>query len=359
VNADALVRVSWLILQVALAAGLVLLFAHALAVIVVRRHRAPRVERGQRALYALLQPVAGARSPLADHERARLFGHLARLSGTEQEEVLAPIAQSLTPEACEPIRSIAAEIGLLDRAMAWCRSPRWSTRLRGARLCSALCSGESAMVHLLRDRHPAVRAQAADGAARHATPDVVARLLEMIDDPDAFSRFAVQDALLRLGNDVVEPLAMFLESRDGPAIEPAIRVASATPHPRFLAAAIRHSGSDRPAVRVRAMNLLGSIGGSEVARLLVEHLEDGSSDVRAAALRALGRIGHWPRAPEMADRMRDTSWDVRRAAGLALRDLGSPGILMLRRMTSDANSFAADMAMQVLDLPPGVGGESS
>jgi HEAT repeat protein len=96
-----------------------------------------------------------------------------------------------------------------------------------------------------------------------------------------------------------------------------------------------------------------------VARLLVEHLEDGSPDVRAAALRALGRIGHWPRAPEMADRMRDTSWDVRRAAGLALRDLGSPGILMLRRMTRDANSFASDMAMQVLDLPPGVGGEFS
>jgi HEAT repeat protein len=355
-SAAAIVRISLLVLEVALVGGLLILFSHALAVALLRRRRAPRVDGGRRAVYALMPaPAGGGGASLTDAERCDLNAHLARLSGAEQEEVIAPLARSLTPEACAPLRAIANEIGLLDRAAAWCRSRNWSTRLRGARLNAALCAGEDVMIALLRDRHPAVRAQAAEWAARHATPDVVWRLLEMIDDPDAFSRFAVQDALLRLGNDAVEPLARFLEQRDGPAIEPAIRVASALPHPRFLAAAIRHAGSDVAAVRVRAMNLLGSIGGSEVARLLVDRLGDQDAGVRAAAVRALGRIGHWPRAPEMAARMRDTSWDVRRAAGLALRDLGSPGILMLRRMTSDANSFAADMAMQVLDLPPGVG----
>jgi HEAT repeat protein len=350
-----IVRISLLVLEVALLAGLAILFSHAFGILLLRRRRIPRVDRGRRAVYALMPAMAGGGSPLTDAERGDLFTHLSRLSGAEQEEVIAPLARSLTPEACAPLRAIAEEIGLLDRAEAWCRSYNWSTRLRGARLNSALCSGEDVMVDLLRDRHPAVRAQAAEWAARHAAPEVVARLLEMIDDPDAFSRFAVQDALLRLGNDAVEPLARFLEQRDGPAIEPAIRVASALPHPRFLSAAIRHAGSEAAGVRVRAMNLLGSIGGSEVARLLVDRLDDEDAGVRASAVRALGRIGHWPRAPEMAARLRDTSWDVRRAAGLALRDLGSPGILVLRRMTADANSFAADMATQVLDLPPGVG----
>jgi hypothetical protein len=36
---------------------------------------------------------------------------------------------------------------------------------------------------------------------------------------------------------------------------------------------------------------------------------------------------------------------------LALRAVGSPGILFLRRSLSDYDAFAADMAKQVLDLP--------
>ena len=47
--------------------------------------------------------------------------------------------------------------------------------------------------------------------------------------------------------------------------------------------------------------------------------------------------------------MRDTSWKVRRAAGLALRSVGSPGLLVLKKMLSDHNSFAADMKVYQLD----------
>lgn len=353
-NALSLLRFALLTLEIALLAGLLLLFGHAIAIELIRRRSAPRIERGRQALHVLL-PVASGGAVLEGKPRIAMLRQLVDLSGGEQETVIVPVASSLTPEACSPLREIAGEIGLLDQATAWCRSRRWWMRLRGARLCSALCAGDDVMIELLRDPHRAVRAQAAEWAARRATPEVVTHLLEMIDDADALSRFAVQDALLRLGNDVVEPLAVFLEERSGPRIEPAMRVAMTIPHPRFLAAAIRHAGSDQPGVRVRAMNLLGVIGGSEVARLLVDRFDDTSPDVRAAAVRALGRIGHWPRAFEMAARLRDTSWDVRRAAGLALRDLGSPGILMLRRMTRDPNHFAADMALQILDLPPNVG----
>jgi hypothetical protein len=67
-------------------------------------------------------------------------------------------------------------------------------------------------------------------------------------------------------------------------------------------------------------------------------------------------MGHWPAGPAVARLLRDRAWEVRRASGLALRRLGSPGQLLLRRALTDADPFAADMARQVLDLPGGAGG---
>lgn len=353
-----IVKVSIVLLATALSGGLLVLVGHALTVELVRRKREPRIAAGRDALHTLLGPELNDSSD-PENRRHRLVDRLSRLSRAEKEAVFVPIAARLSPDACAPLSAIADEIGLLDLADRWCASRRWWMRLRGARLSSALCSTGPVMLRLMNDPHPAVRAEAAAWAARNGTPDVVARLLEMIDDSDAFSRFAVQDALVRLGNQAVEPLASFLERRSGPQIEPAIRVAATIPHPLFLEAAIRHAESERPAVRAWAMRLLGSIGGPEVARQLANHLDDASAEVRSAAVRALGRIGQWTRAPELAARMRDTSWDVRRSAGLALRELGSPGILMLRRMTEDENRFAADMALQVLDLPAGLDGIAS
>jgi hypothetical protein len=47
---------------------------------------------------------------------------------------------------------------------------------------------------------------------------------------------------------------------------------------------------------------------------------------------------------------------VRRQAGLALRALGAPGELLLRRTVAGDDPFAADMARLLLELPPAPGG---
>jgi hypothetical protein len=60
---------------------------------------------------------------------------------------------------------------------------------------------------------------------------------------------------------------------------------------------------------------------------------------------------HWKAASLLASRLRDSAWRVRRAAGLALRSIGAPGTLFLRRALKGDDAFAADMAQQVLDLP--------
>jgi HEAT repeat protein len=65
---------------------------------------------------------------------------------------------------------------------------------------------------------------------------------------------------------------------------------------------------------------------------------------------------HWQAASQLADRLRDQAWRVRRAAGLALRSIGAPGALFLRRALKGEDAFAADMAQQVIDLPQAASG---
>ncbi|HEX8674515.1 MAG TPA: HEAT repeat domain-containing protein, partial [Longimicrobium sp.] len=97
--------------------------------------------------------------------------------------------------------------------------------------------------------------------------------------------------------------------------------------------------------------VVGAVQPPECDTVLAGLLSDADPGVRAAAAAALGRIGHWPSAPAVARLLRDPVFPVRRAAGLALRVLGSPGMLLLGRYRADADPFAADMARQVLDLP--------
>jgi HEAT repeat protein len=73
--------------------------------------------------------------------------------------------------------------------------------------------------------------------------------------------------------------------------------------------------------------------------------------VRAAAAASLGRLGHWPAATELARMLRDPAWIVRSQSALAMRRLGSPGHLLLRRALDDRDRFASDIARQVLDMP--------
>jgi len=209
---------------------------------------------------------------------------------------------------------------------------------------------------LLADPNPAVRAQAAEWAATHPTEGVISIMLTMLADPATQARFAVQDALLRMGATIADPLASFLEIHSGLPAESGLRVAESLAEPRFLPAALRHAAAEEIAVRTAAANLLGAIGGAESAARLTELLKDPDSLVRAAAAHGLGRMQHWPAAAQLAECLQDSAWRVRRDAGLALRALGAPGALFLRRALKGNDPFAADMSQQVLDLPAAAAG---
>jgi HEAT repeat protein len=131
----------------------------------------------------------------------------------------------------------------------------------------------------------------------------------------------------------------------------ALDVATRLADTRFLPAALSLSQDEDPVVRARAVRLIGAIGGTEGVAALQAGLGDADAGVRAGAAHALGRLAHWPAAALVAPLLRDQHWGVRREAALALRDMGAPGKLFLRRALSDPDRFAADMARQILDLP--------
>jgi hypothetical protein len=261
------------------------------------------------------------------------------------------ISRTQTGTGKDRLRFVAREVSLLDRARKLCESRLWTRRLRGMRLLAGMDVADPIVEKLFSDPHPAVRAQAAEWAAAHPSPEVITAMLKMLADPATQARFAVQDALLRMGAIISEPLAAFLETHSGSPAESGLRVAGAVAEARFLPAALRLSAAPESGVRTAAANLLAAIGSAASADRLTELLKDSDSRVRAAAANGLGRMQHWPAASPLADSLRDSTWHVRRDAALALRAIGAPGILFLRRALKGDDAFAADMAQQILDLP--------
>jgi len=276
---------------------------------------------------------------------------LRRIPRGVQVAAFLEVSRNLTGTGKDRLRFVAREVSLLDRARKLCESRRWARRLRGARLLAGMDVSDPIVEKLFSDPHPAVRAQAAEWAAAHPSPTVIKSMLAMLADPATQARFAVQDALLRMGDIVAEPLAAFLETHSGSPAESGLRVAGALAESRFLPAALRLSLANESGVRMAAANLLGAIGSAPSAERLTELLKDPESRVRAAAANGLGRMQHWPAASQLAESLRDSTWRVRRDAALALRAIGAPGTLFLRRAIKGDDPFAADMAQQILDLP--------
>lgn len=266
------------------------------------------------------------------------------------------VSRTLGGTGKERLRFVAGEVLLLDRARKLCASRLWTRRLRGARVLARMDVADPIVEKLLADPHPAVRAQAAEWAAAQPSPTVISAMLAMLADPATQARFAVQDAMLRMGATIAEPLAAFLETHSGLPAESGLRVAEALSETRFLPAGLRHSDAADGAVRMAAANLLGAIGGPASAKRLTELLNDSDSPVRAAAAHGLGRMNHWQAGSQLAESLRDSTWRVRREAAFALRALGAPGVLFLRRALKGNDAFASDMAQQILDLPEAASG---
>ena len=306
------------------------------------RRLAPAMEEGRRILATSL---SSGRVPTGQD--------LEHLRGLPRDSVIALVremSQSLRGEEDPTIRLLAWDLDIVQRAVRLIESRFWWRRLEGTRLLTLFDEARRLRPALPEDRHPLVRAQAAEWAWQNATQAEITALVGLLSDRDGLARHSARDTLIRLGPDASPALAHELSSAHGVEAVPLLEVAGAINDPRLLPEALGLLSDDDSLARALAARLLGSLGGAEAIDEMEELLDDSDPAVRAAAAHGLGQLGYWPVGSRLAARLEDRSWDVRRSAGLALRSIGAPGVLLLRRATGSTDPFAADMARQVLDL---------
>ncbi len=337
-----LLKLALLFIGISSFAALFVIFGHAARAAWLERRSRAALERGRIALASI-----GTR-PRMDRADVALLKSLPRRL---QVRLFVELVPSVAGSQRQRLAVLARDIGLVDAAERMCYSRKWWKRLRGVRLVTALGGGEAVVPALFRDRHPAVRAEAAEWAGEHPRPEVVEQLITLLETPEAVGSWVLRDSLLRIGRVAIPALAAYLETHSGAQAEPALEVATGLADPRFAAAAERLCGDADPQVRARAAALAGAIGGDALVRRLETLLADPDAAVRAASAASLGRLGHWPAATELARMLRDPAWIVRSQSALAMRRLGSPGHLLLRRALDDRDRFASDIARQVLDMP--------
>ena len=306
--------------------------------------RARRTERVVAAREALMLALAAPEGHLAEHQSLRA------LPKPIQFEVLAELAQSLGGTMNERIGEAADALGLTVRAERRCGSPLWWRRLQAVQQLALVGRGDRVVPPLLADRDAHVRAAAAAWSSDHPEPPTLVALMGLLES-DRGSRFAVQDALLRLGDRAVPPVAGYLRVNDGEVVLPALRIAVGLASPTFMAPALRLAGDPSPRVRSAAADLLGAVGGEEAVGALVLLLADPIAPVRGAAARALARLDHWPAAARLADLLLDQDWAVRRDAALALRGLGPTGEMLLMQAARADIAPAAQIARLTLAAP--------
>lgn len=264
--------------------------------------------------------------------------------------LVSELAQSFRGEGDALIGSLASDLGIVDRGLTRIESRLWWRRLEGARLLTLFDEARHVRPRLLQDRHPLVRAQACEWAAGDATGAEIHALVALLGDRDGLTRYSAKDALIRLGTDAAAVLAEELNAAAAEDAVALLEVVAAINDSRLLPGALRLAAEPDPRIRALAAQLLGTVGGVDALDCMTDLLVDPDETVRAAAAEGLGRLGYWPVSSQLADRLEDPSWNVRYAAGLALRSIGAPGLLLLRRATKSSDVFAADMARQVLDL---------
>lgn len=325
---------------VLLGAALLVLFTSGL--LTSRRHRRrPRT----RAVEEIL-----ADAVLRDDGPPDILTALGGLRRREQVRLFVRLGSSLRGRERNALRELARTVGLHAYAKSLCRSRLWWRRLRGVRVLGLVGGGEDWVLALAGDREPLVREQVAHWCGEHPSPAAVLTLIGKLADPSRASRFAVQNALCRIGVPAVEPLiARLRTTRDPAELLAGLGVARAVGDARLAPVVVERARSRDPRVRRAACRALGRIGGEAAEARLLERLTDDEAVVAGAAAAALGELGHWPAAPTLARLLASPSWDVRSRAAAALVRMGAPGELVLRMASRSSEPVAADMARHALD----------
>jgi len=283
-------------------------------------------------------PALGGRLRVRDRRVVEgvIFDHVHRVRGIERERL---------GRALE-------ELGFVDRYLHRLRGPRWWSRADAAEklgLAGAKRATE-ALVAAMDDEKPEVRIRAAKALGSVGGKRSVRPLIHALDEPNRWSTIRIADILSGMGRQVSDELiATFDELKLSGKLAALdivgrIRPLEAVPWLR------ERSKDAHPDVRARACHALGEIGEPGSAAVLREALVDKAWPVRAMAAKALGKIGDREAIPLLCESLRDSEWWVRANAADALRSTGDDGLAALDGMIDDADAFAGDQAVAMLQV---------
>jgi HEAT repeat protein len=177
----------------------------------------------------------------------------------------------------------------------------------------------SILIEALKDPEVMVRQNAGDALLRWRSPAVARRLASALASTDL--RRPAGDVLEKMGPAAVEPLVEVVTGPDPLAAAVAGGLLGRITGPGQFVAELR---STDPATRLRAVEVVGAIGGKVASEALLVSLTDPDVRIRVRSATLLGSLGD-PRSVRPLKRvfLSDPVMEVAAAAEAALRALGS------------------------------------
>jgi HEAT repeat protein len=234
--------------------------------------------------------LENVRSP--ESEERILAVTLAARAGTPESE--AAVLEALSDPDPDVRRTAAGQVATLRDPTAipalarTLADPKAEVRIEAVRALGAVDDDTvpEILIDALKDPEIRVRELAADALARRRSPAVAQRLCAALSSPDL--RRPAGDVLQRMGSAAVDPLIDVVMTADADAARAAgLLIERIAGVGRFAAAL----SSTLPEYRLRAVRVLGTIGGTEAGDALLAALADPDVRVRAAAAGLLGELG--------------------------------------------------------------------
>jgi HEAT repeat protein len=182
------------------------------------------------------------------------------------------------------------------------------------------------------------------------------RIRELLGDPDRDVRATALNALVTVGADDAEQLALAsLDDEDGFVRSMAAKLLGDLQNGAHAGALVARLEADPdPWVRRRAAEALTELGGDEAIRGLGVGLEDPMEPVRLAAITGVRKLGPQEFKGELSRMLlEDPAWEIRVQAARALGLTGDPEMRVpLDAALGDENEFVRSAASHALGQSP-------
>jgi len=330
-----------MVVSAALGALLLALLVHRVGVAWLSRRRARLAARYQPLVDRLLLPAPDLAA----------LDALAQAPPRHREVIATLLLAPLVVTTGETRRVVHEACARLELDRVWRAAldgRRWWRRAEAARALGAIADpvAFASILRLLEDDHEEVRAAAVDALGSFQDARALPSLTALLALPWRHQRARVVEAIRRHGAEAIEALI------DRARIAPEDRLVVAEllgliRAPKAIDLLVEWLSAREAPLRAAAMQSLGGIGlDDRTFYYALRALGDAAPEVRAAAARSLGRSRRAD-GSQYLEPLLDDEWAVAAQAASALRQLGAPGQLALRRRAAHEGQ-AGDLARQML-----------